>query len=89
MRVDTSDLSWFGQYEALLPAEGDEAYITRTEVLAIGITSLPGEGKPPKSLELIEVSANTERQEKTTKYFASPLGGVMTALFIHLGDVCC
>jgi hypothetical protein len=30
MRVDTSDLSWFGLRNALLPAEGDEAYVTRT-----------------------------------------------------------
>jgi hypothetical protein len=39
MRVDTSDLSWFGQCEVLRQAEGDEAYITRTKVLAVGITS--------------------------------------------------
>jgi hypothetical protein len=39
MRVDTSDLSWFEQCEALLPVEGDEAYITRTEVPAVGVTS--------------------------------------------------
>jgi hypothetical protein len=30
MRVDTSRLSWFRLEEALLPAEGDETYITRT-----------------------------------------------------------
>jgi hypothetical protein len=47
VRVDTSDLSWFWQCEALLPVEGDEAYITRTEVLAVGITSQAGEGKSP------------------------------------------
>jgi hypothetical protein len=41
VRVDTSDLSWFGQYKALLLAEGDEAYITCTT----------GEGKSPSPLE--------------------------------------
>jgi hypothetical protein len=46
-RVDTSNLSWFGQCKALLPAEGDEAYITRTEMPAVGITSTTGEGKSP------------------------------------------
>jgi hypothetical protein len=30
VRVDTSSLSWFGQYKALLLEEGDETYITRT-----------------------------------------------------------
>jgi hypothetical protein len=30
VRVDTSSLSWFGQYKALLLVEGDETYITRT-----------------------------------------------------------
>jgi hypothetical protein len=39
VRVDTSDLSWFEQCKALLPAKGDGAYITRTEVLEVGITS--------------------------------------------------
>jgi hypothetical protein len=39
MRVDTSDLSWFGQHQALLPAEEDKAYITRTEEPAVGIIS--------------------------------------------------
>jgi hypothetical protein len=39
MRVDTGDLSWFGKCKALLPAEGDEAYITRTEVIVVGVTS--------------------------------------------------
>jgi hypothetical protein len=47
VRVDTTNLSWFGQYKALLPAEGDEAYITRTKVLAVRITSTAGEGKSP------------------------------------------
>jgi hypothetical protein len=46
VRVDTSDLSWFGQCKALLPAEGDEAYITRTEA-PVGIISTAGEGKSP------------------------------------------
>jgi hypothetical protein len=40
-------LSWFGQCGALLPAEGDEAYITRTEVPIVGITTTMGEGKSP------------------------------------------
>jgi hypothetical protein len=39
MRVDTSDSSWFGLHKALLPAEGDVAYITCTKVIAVGITS--------------------------------------------------
>jgi hypothetical protein len=30
MQVDTSLLSWFGQGEALLLAEGDGTYITHT-----------------------------------------------------------
>jgi hypothetical protein len=47
MRVDTSDLSWFEQCKTLLPAEGDEAYITRTEVPVLGVTSRAGEGKAP------------------------------------------
>jgi hypothetical protein len=47
VRVDTSSLSWFGQCKALLPADGDEAYITRTSVPAVGITSTVGEGKFP------------------------------------------
>jgi hypothetical protein len=47
MRVDTSDLSWFGQCKTLLPAEGDEAYITRTEVPVVGVTSWAGEWKAP------------------------------------------
>jgi hypothetical protein len=47
VRVDTSNLSWFGQCKALLPAEGDEAYIIRTEVPAVGITSTTREGKFP------------------------------------------
>jgi hypothetical protein len=46
-------------------------------------------GEVHKSLEQIDVSANTERQEETTKCFTCPLGGVMAALFIHLGDTCC
>jgi hypothetical protein len=32
-------LSWFGQHKALLPAEGDDAYITRTNVPIVGVTS--------------------------------------------------
>jgi hypothetical protein len=51
VRVDTSDLSWFGQCKALLLAEGDEAYITHTEVPAVGITSMTGEGKSLSPLE--------------------------------------
>jgi hypothetical protein len=47
LRVDTSNLSWFGQCKALLTAEGGEAYITRTEVPAVGITSTVGKGKSP------------------------------------------
>jgi hypothetical protein len=39
VQVDTSNLSWFGQHEALFPAEGDDAYITRTEVLIVGVTN--------------------------------------------------
>jgi hypothetical protein len=46
-------------------------------------------GEVPKSLELIEASANTERQEKLPSVRLPPLGGVMTALFIHLEDVRC
>jgi hypothetical protein len=47
VRVDTSGLSWFGKCKALLLAEGDEAYNTRTEVSVVGITSMAGEGKSP------------------------------------------
>jgi hypothetical protein len=47
VRVDTSDLSCFGQCKAILPAEGDEPYVTRTELPAVGITSTVGEGKSP------------------------------------------
>jgi hypothetical protein len=47
VRVDTSDLSWFGQCKVLLLVEGDEAYITRTEVPAVGFTSTVGEEKSP------------------------------------------
>jgi hypothetical protein len=47
VRVDIRNLSWFGQRKALLPVEGDEAYITRTKVPAVGITSTTGEGKSP------------------------------------------
>jgi hypothetical protein len=39
MRVDTSRLSWFGLGKVLLPADGNETYITHTEVLAVGFTS--------------------------------------------------
>jgi hypothetical protein len=48
MRVDTSRLSWFGLGKALLLVEGDETYISRTEVLAVGFTSTM-RGKDPKS----------------------------------------
>jgi hypothetical protein len=51
VRVDTSDLSWFGQHKALLPVEGDEAYITHTEVPVVGVTSTAGEGKSPNPLK--------------------------------------
>jgi hypothetical protein len=40
MRVDTSRLSWFVLGKALLTSEEDVTYITRTEVLAIGFTSI-------------------------------------------------
>jgi hypothetical protein len=49
MQVDTSLLSWFGLEEALLPVEGDETYITRTYVLAVGFTSIAGEGRIPST----------------------------------------
>jgi hypothetical protein len=45
VRVDTSGLSWFEQCKALLPAEGDEAYITRNGVPVVGFISTAGEGK--------------------------------------------
>ena len=51
-------LSWFGQHKALLPVEGDEYYITRTVVLVVGVYKHNGRGEVPKSLEMIEASAN-------------------------------
>jgi hypothetical protein len=60
MRVDTSDLSWFGQCKALLPAEGAEAYITRGRGACSRGYKLSRREKVPKSLELIEACANTE-----------------------------
>jgi hypothetical protein len=51
VRVDTSNLSWFGQHKALLPTEGDETYITRIKVPTVGVTSTAGEGKSPSSLK--------------------------------------
>jgi hypothetical protein len=47
MRVDTSRLSWFGLGKALLPAEGDETYITRNEVIAVVFINTAGEGRIP------------------------------------------
>jgi hypothetical protein len=45
VRVDTSNLFWFGQCKALLPAERGEAYITRTWVPVVGFTRTMGERK--------------------------------------------
>ena len=61
VRVDTSDLSWFRQRVTLLPAKGDEVYITRIEVPVVGVYKHSGRGEVPKSLELIEASANILR----------------------------
>jgi hypothetical protein len=43
--IDISGLSWFEQCKSLLSAEGDETYITRTGVSAVGITNTAGEGR--------------------------------------------
>jgi hypothetical protein len=51
-------LSWFGQHKALLPAEGDDAYITRTVVPVVGVYKHDRRGEVPKSLEMIEAGAN-------------------------------
>jgi hypothetical protein len=51
-------LSWFGQHKALLLAEGDDAYITRNMVSVVGVYKHGGRGEVPKSLEMIEASAN-------------------------------
>jgi hypothetical protein len=48
-------LSWFGQHKILLPAE---TYITRTVVSVVGVYKHSGRGEVPKSLEMIETSAN-------------------------------
>jgi hypothetical protein len=58
VRVDTSNLSWFGQHKALLPVEGDGAYITRTKVPIVGVYKHSGRGDVPKSLKMIEARAN-------------------------------
>jgi hypothetical protein len=47
LRADTNSLSWFGLRKALLPVEGDDAYITRTKVLTVGVTSTTAEGRTP------------------------------------------
>jgi hypothetical protein len=44
--------------KALLTAEGDEAYITRTVVPVVGVYKHGRRGKVPKSLKMIEASAN-------------------------------
>jgi hypothetical protein len=39
-------------------SRGDEAYITRTMVPTVGVYMHRGRGEVPKSLEMIEASAN-------------------------------
>jgi hypothetical protein len=39
-------------------SRGDEAYITRTVVPVVGVYRHGGRGEVPKSLEMIEASAN-------------------------------
>ena len=50
MQVDTSPLSWFGLEEAVLPAEGDETYITYTQVPTVGFTSKAGDERIPSPM---------------------------------------
>jgi hypothetical protein len=58
MQEDTQDLSWFGQEKALHPAGGERLVISCTEALIVGDTSESRKGVGPKSLSMIEASAN-------------------------------
>jgi hypothetical protein len=61
VRVDTSDLSWFGQGKALVPSEvGWGLYYSHRGAYIRDYKHI-GRGEVPKSLEPIEASANTER----------------------------
>jgi hypothetical protein len=47
VREDTSNYPGSGNTRPYFQQRGDEAYITRTKVPAVGVTSTTGEGKSP------------------------------------------
>jgi hypothetical protein len=90
VRVDTNGLSWFGQCKTLLPAEGMSLILLAPGCLQCSRDYKHSRrGEVPKALKLIDTSANTERLGGKILSVSLPLGGAMTVLFIHLGDICC
>jgi hypothetical protein len=61
VRVDTNNLSWFGQYKTLLPAEEEWCLYYSHWGACSRDYKHNGRGGVPKSLELIESSDNIER----------------------------
>jgi hypothetical protein len=61
VRVDTSGLSWFGQCEALPPAEGGCGLYYSDRGACSRDYKHSGREEVSKSVELIEASVNTER----------------------------
>jgi hypothetical protein len=51
-------LSYLTEDRVASSIKGDEAYITRSEVPVVGVYKHNGRGEVPKSLEMIEASAN-------------------------------
>jgi hypothetical protein len=68
VRVDTSGLSWFGQYKALLAAEGMRLIYSHRSACSRDYKYIE-RGEVPKSLELIEASANAKRLEENYLVF--------------------
>jgi hypothetical protein len=58
VREDTSNYSSSGSTRPYFQQRGDEAYITRSEVPVVEVYKHNGRGEVPKSLEMIEASAN-------------------------------
>jgi hypothetical protein len=58
VREDTSNYLGLGNTMPYFQQRGDEAYITRTMVPVVGVYKHGGRGEVPKSLEMIEASAN-------------------------------
>jgi hypothetical protein len=82
MQVDTSRLSWFGREKVLLLTKGEwDLYYLHLSACSREY-KLTGRGKDPKSLGLIEASANIVVEVRTVKCSPALLKSCTTCLFI-------